>query len=343
MNDPVLALEGLTICLPGEVPLVHALDARIGQGETLALVGESGCGKSMTALAIMGLLPPGIRVRQGHIRFAGRDLATLAEPEFRNLRGNALSMIFQEPMTSLNPVLRVGTQIEEVILRHQGGRRAEVRARAIELLRQVRLPEPARQIDAYPHQLSGGQRQRVMIAAALACRTQLLIADEPTTALDVTMQAEILRLLKDLQQAHGLALLLITHDFSVVAQTADRVLVMYAGRKVEEGPTRGVLANPHHPYTQLLLKARPHGDLPRSQRLAEIPGIVLAPHEQAPGCAFAPRCPQVLPQCAGSPPSMVQATPLHQAACVLLNERRAGPLPSKLAPQPAGLRVPGDF
>jgi peptide/nickel transport system ATP-binding protein len=323
MSSPVLAVQNLTVRLPTGATLVHGLDLQVDSGETVAVVGESGCGKSITALSIMGLLPAGIEVCQGQIRFCGRDLIAMPEAEFRDLRGDALSMIFQEPGTSLNPVLTIGEQVQEVIARHQDLTRPLARARAIELLRQVRLPDPERRMRAYPHQLSGGQKQRVMIAAALAGSTRLLIADEPTTALDVTMQAGILRLLKDLQMSHGLALLLITHDFSVVGQMADRVLVMYAGRKVEEGPTQRVLRDPQHPYTQLLLNARPHGDVPRSQRLVEIPGMVSAPTEQHSGCAFAPRCPHVLPVCARQAPALVRAAPLHRAACVLIDEHRA--------------------
>ncbi len=319
-STAALEVERLTVSLSNGATVIDGLDFRVDAGETLALVGESGCGKSMTALAIMGLLPQGIRITSGQVRLEGRNISAMPEAQLRDLRGNAISMIFQEPMTSLNPVLTIGTQIEEVLVRHQRLTGRQARERAVELLNQVRLPQARQHLLAYPHQLSGGQRQRVMIAAALACRTRLLIADEPTTALDVTMQASILRLLRQLQKSHGLALLLITHDFSVVAQMADRVLVMYAGHKVENGPTRSVLAAPRHPYTSLLLQARPHGDFPRDQRLAEIPGMVSPPGERGAGCVFAPRCPRVMAQCRPRMPELVHAGPRHQAACVLVHE-----------------------
>ena len=316
---PVLQVERLTISLSDGVPLVQDLDLHVAAGETLAVVGESGCGKSVTALALMGLLPPGLGITAGQVLFNGRDLAKLPEAGLRDLRGNALAMVFQEPMTSLNPVLSIGTQVEEVILRHRGGTAQQARARAVELLERVQLPDAAQRLRAYPHQLSGGQRQRVMIAIALACGPRLLIADEPTTALDVSMQAAILSLLKDLQRDLGLALLLITHDFGVVGQIADRVMVMYAGRKVEQGSTQAVLARPRHPYTRLLLQARPHGKLPRTQRLAEIPGMVLPPHERGAGCAFAPRCPQAQAACKRAVPALTLAAPDHLAACILID------------------------
>jgi len=317
----VLRVEQLTISLSDGVPLVQDLDLDICAGETLAIVGESGCGKSVTALALMGLLPPGLSITAGRVLFGGEDLGSMPESRLRDLRGNALAMVFQEPMTALNPVLTVGTQIEEVVLRHRGGSARQARARAVELLERVQLPDAAQRLRAYPHQISGGQRQRVMIAMALACGPRLLVADEPTTALDVSMQAGILTLLKDLQRDLGLALLLITHDFSVVGQIADRVLVMYAGRKVEQGPTATVLSRPSHPYTQLLLQARPHGNLPRTQRLAEIPGMVLPPHERGAGCTFAPRCPQAHAACLPVFPALASAAPDHRAACVLINGR----------------------
>ena len=317
----VMQVERLTIALGNGVALVQDLDLRISAGETLAIVGESGCGKSVTALALMGLLPPGLRIAGGQVIFGGEDLASAPESRLRDLRGNALSMVFQEPMTSLNPVLTIGTQIEEVVLRHRGGTSRQARSRAIELLTLVRLPEASHRLRSYPHQLSGGQRQRVMIAIALACEPRLLVADEPTTALDVSMQAGILQLLKELQRDFGLALLLITHDFGVVGQIADRVLVMYAGRRVEQGTTRAVLAHPSHPYTRLLLQARPHGRLPHTQRLAEIPGMVLAPHERGGGCAFAPRCPQRQAVCTNALPRLAVAGPDHIAACIHVHGR----------------------
>jgi oligopeptide/dipeptide ABC transporter ATP-binding protein len=316
VNEPLLAVENLTVSLADGAPLVQDLALTIDRGETLAMVGESGCGKSMTALALMGLLPAGIRVTNGHVRYAGLDLVSLPERQLRDLRGNRIAMIFQEPMTSLNPVLRVGEQIEEVILRHERGSAGAARKRAADLLARVQVPDPEQRLRAFPHQLSGGQRQRVMIAAALACGPDLLIADEPTTALDVTTQAEILRLLRDLQRSSGLALLLITHDLGVVGQMADRVMVMYAGRKVEDGPTEAVLRNARHPYTKLLLAARPHAGTTRVDRLAEIPGIVPAPHALPAGCAFAPRCPKAAPPCRAAPPPLRDLSIDHRAACV---------------------------
>jgi oligopeptide/dipeptide ABC transporter ATP-binding protein len=301
-------------------PIVQDLAFGVARGETLALVGESGCGKSMTALAIMGLLPPGLELSGGRVLFAGTDLAALPERRLRRLRGNRLAMIFQEPMSSLNPVLRIGEQVEEVLHAHESISSRAARARAAELLVRVRIPDARQRLDAYPHQLSGGQRQRVMIAAALACGPDLLIADEPTTALDVTTQAEILRLLRELQDESGLAMLLITHDLGVVGQMADRVMVMYAGRRVEYGPAAQVMRSPSHPYTRLLMEARPRAGsrdaFVKGRRLAEIPGIVPPPGQLPSGCAFAPRCPRAAAQCAVGVPPAIELTPGHHAACL---------------------------
>jgi peptide/nickel transport system ATP-binding protein len=324
MSDgaPVLAVESLSVRRADGAPIVQALSFEIARGETLAIVGESGCGKSMTALALMGLLPPGMSLAGGCIELDGEDLALQSEKRLRQLRGRRMAMVFQEPMTSLNPVLRVGEQIAEVLLAHEAISAKAARARAAELLDRVRIPDAKRRLDAWPHQLSGGQRQRVMIAAAIACAPALLVADEPTTALDVTTQAEILSLLRELQRERGLAMLLITHDLGVVTQMAERVVVMYAGRRVEVGPTPAVLHGPRHPYTRLLLDARPHSGIARGGRLAEIPGLVPLPSELPMGCAFAPRCPRAAADCvAAQPPETGEAS--HRAACLHPHVARA--------------------
>jgi len=290
----------------------------IQPGETLALVGESGCGKSVTSLSIMRLIasPPG-RVVSGAVRFNGRDLLRLSEPEMRKVRGNEISMIFQEPMTSLNPVLTIGRQIAETLVLHRAMSRADAMARAVELLRLVHIPEPARRATEYPHQMSGGMRQRVMIAMALACDPKLLIADEPTTALDVTIQAQILDLMRELQAKTGAAILLITHDLGVVAEMAQRVVVMYAGRKVEEAPVGELFARPRHPYTRGLMNSMPrlgasHG---ARDRLQEIPGMVPSLREPLVGCAFAARCAYAVEGCRAEVPAFEPKAPGHAVAC----------------------------
>ena len=317
MTAPLLSLETLTVALPGGVALVRDLTLSVARGEVLAVVGESGCGKSMTALAVMGLLPDGVAVAGGAIRFDGTDLARLPGSRLRAVRGRRIAMIFQEPMTSLNPVLTIGEQVAEVVLRHERTTRRTARTRALEMLEKVRLPDAAARLDAYPHQISGGQRQRVMIAAALACGPDLIIADEPTTALDVTIQAEILHLLDDLRRDRGLALMLITHDLGVVSTMADRVAVMYAGRKVEEGPVADVLARPLHPYTRMLMAARPDPARGRAARLVEIAGNVPSPRAMPPGCAFAPRCPEARDACRAAVPPWAPTVARHGAACIL--------------------------
>jgi peptide/nickel transport system ATP-binding protein len=302
----LIDVRGLEVTF-GAQRAVRGLDFSIAKGETLALVGESGCGKSTTALAIMRLLPPAGRISGGRIAFAGRDLADLPERELRDLRGKAISMIFQEPMTSLNPVLTIGRQITETLRRHERLSSRAARLRAIELLDLVRIPEPRRRLDDHPHNLSGGMRQRVMIAIAVACQPRLLIADEPTTALDVTIQAQVLELLDGLRKDLSMALLLISHDLGVVAQYADRVAVMYAGRKAEEGATADLFADPLHPYTVGLLNASPRLDLNRhyrTGRLTEIPGAVGSAALE-PGCAFAPRCALAHAPCRIAPPPAV--------------------------------------
>jgi peptide/nickel transport system ATP-binding protein len=288
-------------------------------GETLAIVGESGCGKSVTAMSILRLLPmPPARIAGGRIEFDGRNLLELSEPDMRKVRGNAISMIFQEPMTSLNPVLTIGRQISEALVLHRGMTEKAALVRAAEMLRKVHIPEAERRLTQYPHELSGGMRQRVMIAMALACGPRLLIADEPTTALDVTIQAQILELMHELRAETGASVILITHDLGVVAEIAHRVVVMYAGRKVEEAPIGELFASPRHPYTRGLLGSMPHlGDSVNEtgKRLVEIPGMVPSLREPAPGCLFAPRCPNATERCSREAPPLELHAPGHQAAC----------------------------
>jgi peptide/nickel transport system ATP-binding protein len=291
-------------------------------GETLAIVGESGCGKSMTALSLMRLIPdPPGRIVSGAVKLAGRDLLKISEEEMRRVRGNEISMIFQEPMTSLNPVMTIGKQISEALILHRDMNRKAALKRAVEMLDLVRIPEPAQRAKEYPHQLSGGMRQRAMIAMALACNPKVLIADEPTTALDVTIQAQILELIVELQREFSAAVILITHDLGVVAETARRVIVMYAGRKVEEAEVGELFARPLHPYTVGLLASIPRLDLLRGQvradtdRLQEIPGMVPPLFDLPDGCAFAPRCSRADDLCRRERPVYEQKQPSHWAAC----------------------------
>jgi len=306
----------------GIVKAVDGVDFEVAAGETLAIVGESGCGKSMTALSLMRLIPePPGRIVSGSIRLAGRDLLKISEEEMRDVRGNEISMIFQEPMTSLNPVMTIGKQISEALILHRDMDRKAAMNRAIEMLDLVRIPEPAQRAKEYPHQLSGGMRQRAMIAMALACNPKVLIADEPTTALDVTIQAQILELIVELQREFSAAVILITHDLGVVAETAHRVIVMYAGRKVEEATVGELFAKPLHPYTVGLMNSIPRLDLMRGQidrsneRLQEIPGIVPPLFDLPPGCAFAPRCNRADDKCRSERPVYEEKQPAHWAAC----------------------------
>jgi peptide/nickel transport system ATP-binding protein len=291
----------------------------VRRGETLAIVGESGCGKSVTALSLMRLVPdPPGRIVGGAVVLEGTDLLGLNDAEMRQLRGNRISMIFQEPMTSLNPVMRIGDQITEVVRLHQEMTSKEAWKQAVEMLRLVRIPEPERRAQEYPHQLSGGMRQRAMIAMALACRPALLIADEPTTALDVTIQAQILALIVDLQKRLGTGLVLITHDLGVVAQTAQRVIVMYAGKKVEEATVEALFENPKHPYTRGLMASMPAVISLGAQsdvRLTEIPGMVPSLTNLPAGCAFAPRCPLAIDRCRAEFPPLEEFGGDHLAAC----------------------------
>jgi peptide/nickel transport system ATP-binding protein len=318
---PLLEIDGLRTyfdTLQGEVRSVNGVSYRVEAGQTVGVVGESGCGKSVTALSVMRLVPtPPGRFAGGAIRYRGTDLLKLSEPEMRKIRGNRISMIFQEPMTSLNPVLTVGRQIAETVMLHQRVGRKEAMARATEMLRLVQIPEPHRRVDEYPHQLSGGMRQRVMIALALACNPELLIADEPTTALDVTIQAQILELLRALQKQLGMGIVMITHDLGVVAECCDRVVVMYAGRKVEEADVLDLFDRPLHPYTRALMASMPSMNT-HTARLTEIPGIVPAPYEAERGCPFAPRCGFATERCARQMPQLedhgTEGAP-HLAAC----------------------------
>lgn len=302
----------------GRVPAVDGVSCAIPEGRTLALVGESGCGKSITGLSVLRLVPPPGRIVGGHIRLRGRNLLTLPESAMRAVRGDRVAMVFQEPMTSLNPLLSIETQVAEALTAHRRASHHAARRRTIELLERVRLPNPARVAAAYPHELSGGMRQRVMIAMALACAPELLIADEPTTALDVTVQAEILGLLRDLQRTSGLTTLFITHDFGVVAQVADYVAVMYGGRIVEQAPARELLAAPRHPYTRGLLSTRPRLTPSTHERhLPTIPGEVPDPRHRPAGCAFHPRCERGRdhPICRQDAPTLRALQPDHLCAC----------------------------
>ncbi|OKO71990.1 ABC transporter ATP-binding protein [Bradyrhizobium sp. NAS96.2] len=291
----------------------------VRRGETLAIVGESGCGKSVSALSIMRLVPdPPGRIVGGSVTLEGTDLLKLDDAAMRDIRGNRISMIFQEPMTSLNPVMRIGDQIIEAVRLHQKVSSKEAWKQAVDMLRLVRIPEPERRAQEYPHQLSGGMRQRAMIAMALACRPALLIADEPTTALDVTIQAQILALIVDLQQRLGTGLILITHDLGVVAQTAQRVIVMYAGKKVEEATVESLFETPLHPYTRGLMAsipAVPSPDAKEDVRLVEIPGMVPSLTKLPPGCAFAPRCKLAVDRCRQEYPPLDEVKSKHWAAC----------------------------
>ena len=300
----------------GSVRAVDGVNLEVRRGETLGIVGESGSGKSMTALSILRLVQPPGQIRGGPISFNGRhDLLELSERDMRAIRGAEIGFIFQEPMTALNPVFTIGNQIAEALLVHRKATRADARTKALELLDAVQIQDPARRLRDYPHQLSGGMRQRVLIAIALACQPVLLIADEPTTALDVTIQAEILELLQEMKRKFHLALLLITHDLGVVAGHADRVAVMYAGRIVEEGPMRQIFHAPKHPYTQGLLASIPGGA--PGQRLQAIEGTVPNLAQLPPGCAFEPRCPKRFERCPTAPPPPYDVGQAQRARCYL--------------------------
>ncbi len=320
----ILDVSGLTVdfvTAGGTLRAVNDLSFSIREGETVAIVGESGSGKSTAALSIMRLIPdPPGRLTAGRIMFDGEDLATASEAALRGVRGQRIGMIFQDPMMALNPVYTVERQIGEVLRLHRGLSRREMQTEVVELLRLVGVPAPAERAKQFPHNLSGGMRQRVMIAMALACRPKLLIADEPTTALDVTVQAQVLALINDLKQRLGMAMLLITHDLGVVAETANRVIVMYAGRKVEEGSTTDIFDDPLHPYARGLLKAA-RWESQGGEDLWEIPGTVPSPLDLPPGCAFAPRCAEVVPRCRQEKPQLGKAAG-REVRCFVAQEGR---------------------
>ena len=323
MRVPLLDVRDLRTSFltpQGEARAVDGISFSIDAGQTLGLVGESGCGKTMTALSILRLIPPAGRIAGGEIVFDGRNLLALSEREMRQVRGNDIAMVFQEPMSSLNPVFTVGNQIAEAVRLHQGLSRRAARAKAIEMLKLVEIPEPERRVDDYPHQLSGGMRQRVMIAMALSCHPRLLIADEPTTALDVTIQAQILDLLAGLQERFAMGLLLVTHDLGIVAERADTVAIMYAGRIVEQAPVREIFARPLHPYTRGLLRSLPKIGAAKAERLEAIPGLVPDLLHLPSGCHFRDRCAHALEHCAQVDPELEEVRAGHRAACVRVRE-----------------------
>ncbi|HEY8412393.1 MAG TPA: ABC transporter ATP-binding protein [Pyrinomonadaceae bacterium] len=319
----LLEVKNLSTHFPTRAGLVRAVDDvsfYLDRGELLGLVGESGCGKSMTALSVMRLIAPPGKIVGGEILFDGQDLLQLSDAEMRRMRGDDIAMIFQDPMTSLNPVFTVGEQIGEALRLHRKMSHKEARLATVEAMREVSIPDPARRLDDYPHQLSGGMRQRIMIAMALACNPKLLIADEPTTALDVTIQAQILELLDELRKQRELAVLLITHDLGVVAEVADRVAVMYTGRIVEESPVDELFARPKHPYTEGLLRSVPKltgEDVIKKERLETIEGVVPSPTDLPPGCHFAPRCPHRMPRCTEGTIPLYELAGDVEVRCVL--------------------------
>jgi oligopeptide/dipeptide ABC transporter ATP-binding protein len=323
MKTPLLEIRSLTTQFMTEDGVVRAVEdvsLEIYPGEILSLVGESGCGKSVTGLSLLRLIPiPPGKIVSGELIFGGRDLLKLEEREMERVRGNEISMIFQEPMTSLNPVFTIGNQIMEVLQLHQSLDKKEARRKAIEMLDRVRIPSPEVSIDSYPHQLSGGMRQRAMIAMGLSCQPKLLIADAPTTALDVTIQAQVLRLLKEIQRDMGMAVLLITHDLGVVSEIADRVVVMYAGRIMESGPIEAIFGEMRHPYTRGLLESIPQLD-ERKRRLNAIPGQVPNPMSLPPGCKFHPRCYLRIEDCEREEPPLFQVNGNHFSRCIRWKE-----------------------
>ncbi|WP_034886041.1 ABC transporter ATP-binding protein [Ensifer aridi] len=319
IQEPLLSVRDLSVSLTtrrgGSIPILDRVSFDVAPGEVLGIVGESGCGKSLTALSVIRLLPKAAVVTGGQMLFQGQDLLHRSDPDMRKIRGNDIAMIFQEPMTSLNPVFTAGEQIIEAIIYHERTTRAAARKRAIEVLDVVGIPSPERRVDDYPHQMSGGMRQRVMIAMALATNPKLLIADEPTTALDVTVQAQILELLRNLQADMGMSVIVITHDLGVIADFADRVMVMYSGRVVEESITRDLFDRSLHPYTEGLMRSIPHID-EDVERLYTIEGMVPSPGDWPAGCRFHPRCPYVTAACNQAVPELTAYSPNHSVACI---------------------------
>jgi oligopeptide/dipeptide ABC transporter ATP-binding protein len=322
-TEPLLKVCGLTVEFSTDQGIVRAVDDTsfsVNAGETLGLVGESGCGKTVTGLALLGLIPsPPGRIVSGSIEFMGRDLAKIDEQEFRNLRGRDIAMIFQEPMTALNPVFRIGSQMRDILMRHQKLSRRQSHAAAIELLAKVGISAPEKRIDDYPHELSGGMRQRVMIAMALSCGPKLLVADEPTTALDVTMQAQVLELIVDLQRQFGMAMILITHDLGVVAESCSRAIVMYCGSVIENAPIEQIFAQPRHPYTAGLLGSIPRIGAKTGGKLPVIPGMVPDLLHLPSGCRFADRCSKVQDRCRTSRPPLISDNNEAWVACYVPN------------------------
>lgn len=324
MNDTaqtLLHIENLKTVISskdGKLVPVDGVDITIPKGKTVGIVGESGCGKSMTAMSVMGLLPNATRIEEGKILFQGMDLTKLNPKELRKITGDKISIIFQEPMTSLNPVIQVGKQVREAILLHEKVSKEEAKQRVIEVFRQVGIPEPERRYNAYPHQLSGGLRQRIMIGMAMVCNPDLLIADEPTTALDVTIEAQILHLMRQLQKDKGTSIMMITHNLGVVAEICDQVYVMYAGKVVESAEVHELFQNPKHPYTQGLLGALPKMD--SRQRLNSIDGMVPTLKDMPAGCRFAPRCPMATQRCRDEQPDLVDVAPGHWVGCFMFGQ-----------------------
>ncbi len=319
MSNNLLSVTNLNTAFrtaEGELSAVRGISFSVDKGETLCIVGESGCGKSITSLSIMGLLPSNGIIKEGSIEFRDRDLTKLSKEELRKVRGKEISMIFQEPMTALNPVLTIGYQLREPLMLHQKISKREATVKGIDLLKQVGIPYPEKRMNQYPHELSGGMRQRVMIAIALACHPQLLIADEPTTALDVTIQAQILDLIQNLKDQFNMGVIMVTHDMGVVAEVADKVMVMYAGEKVEEGDVESIFNNPQHPYTQGLLRSVPDVDDP-SFELEAIPGSLPNLNEQIDGCRFHPRCPFATDRCKVESPQEYELHGTHRVKCWL--------------------------
>jgi peptide/nickel transport system ATP-binding protein len=322
MTAPLVSVRGLRVAF-GPVQAVDGVDLDLARGEVVALIGESGSGKSVTLRSLLRLNPERRTQIEGAITVDGRDVLAMGRRELAQYRGGVASMIFQEPLLALDPVYTLGQQIMESIRRHEGIGAAEARARALALFERVRIPSPERRLDAYPHEMSGGMRQRAMIALALACRPKLLLADEPTTALDATVQIQILLLLRELQRDLGLSIIFVTHDIGAAVEVADRILVMYAGRIVEEGSARDLIRAPRHPYTIGLLKGRAHGALAKGARLEAIPGSPPDLANLPPGCTFAPRCPLVIDACRAERPPPIPVGPGHRARCIRVNEAAA--------------------